>query len=65
LQPQVPFVQINQPVANKKVGNRSKNKMDVAELEKIRLLRKEWDWYKNKELENGLKILFPPPSFIC
>ena len=37
----VPFLQINQLIANKKVVNRSKDQIDVMELEKIIQLRKE------------------------
>lgn len=37
----VPFLQINQLIANKKVVNRPKDQIDVLELEKIKLLRKE------------------------
>lgn len=37
----IPFLHINQLIANKKAVNRNKDKMDVAELEKIKLLRKE------------------------
>jgi hypothetical protein len=38
---QVPFLHINQLIANKKAVNRSKDQLDVIELEKIKLLRKE------------------------
>ena len=37
----IPFLNINQLIANKKAVNRTKDQMDVAELEKIKLLRKE------------------------
>jgi hypothetical protein len=37
----IPFLHINQLIANKKAVNRSKDKIDVVELEKIKLLRKE------------------------
>jgi hypothetical protein len=37
----VPFLHINQLIANKKAVNRSKDQIDVMELEKIKLLRKE------------------------
>ena len=36
----VPFLHINQLIANKKAGNRSKDQIDVMELEKIKQLRK-------------------------
>ena len=38
---QVPFLHINQLIANKRAVNRSKDQLDVIELEKIKLLRKE------------------------
>jgi hypothetical protein len=38
---QVPFLQINQLIANKKAVNRPKDQLDVIELEKIKKLRKE------------------------
>ena len=38
---QVPFLHINQLIANKKAVNRSKDQVDVLELEKIIQLRKE------------------------
>ena len=38
---QVPFLHINQLIANKKAVNRSKDQLDVIELEKIIKLRKE------------------------
>lgn len=37
----VPFLQINQLIANKKAVNRPKGQIDVMELEKIKQLRKE------------------------
>jgi hypothetical protein len=37
----VPFLHINQLIANKKAVNRSKDQIDVIELEKIKELRKE------------------------
>ena len=37
----VPFLHINQLIANKKAVNRSKDQIDVMELEKIKQLRKE------------------------
>lgn len=37
----VPFLHINQLIANKKAVNRPKDQIDVMELEKIKLLRKE------------------------
>lgn len=37
----VPFLHINHLIANKKAVNRSKDQIDVMELEKIKLLRKE------------------------
>lgn len=37
----IPFLHLNQLIANKRAVNRNKDKMDVAELEKIKLLRKE------------------------
>jgi hypothetical protein len=37
----VPFLHINQLIANKKAVNRSKDQLDVIELEKIKKLRKE------------------------
>lgn len=37
----VPFLQINQLIANKKAVNRPKDQIDVMELEKIKQLRKE------------------------
>ena len=39
----VPFLQINQLIANKKVVNRSKDQVDVMELENIIRLTKEMD----------------------
>lgn len=36
---EIPFLHINQLIANKKVVNRFKDQLDVAELEKIRNLR--------------------------
>lgn len=38
---QVPFLHINQLIANKKAVNRSKDQLDVIELERIVQLRKE------------------------
>ena len=38
---QVPFLHINQLIANKKAVNRPKDQIDVMELEKIKQLRKE------------------------
>jgi len=38
---QVPFLHINQLIANKKAVNRPKDQIDVIELEKIKKLRKE------------------------
>jgi len=38
---QVPFLHINQLIANKKVINRPKDQIDVMALEKIRQLRDE------------------------
>ena len=38
---QVPFLHINQLIANKKAVNRPKDQLDVMELEKIKELRKE------------------------
>ena len=38
---QVPFLHINQLIANKKAVNRPKDQLDVIELEKINTLRKE------------------------
>ena len=38
---QVPFLHINQLIANKKAVNRPKDQIDVIELEKIKQLRKE------------------------
>ena len=38
---QVPFLHINQLIANKKAVNRPKDQIDVIELEKINDLRKE------------------------
>jgi hypothetical protein len=38
---QVPFLHINQLIANKKAVNRFKDQIDVMELEKIKALRKE------------------------
>ena len=35
----IPFLHINQLIANKKAVNRPKDKIDVIELEKIRKLR--------------------------
>ncbi|MEO6722483.1 MAG: hypothetical protein ABIN67_19090 [Ferruginibacter sp.] len=37
----VPFLHINQLIANKKAVNRSRDQIDVIELEKIKQLRKE------------------------
>ena len=37
----VPFLHINHLIVNKKAVNRSKDQIDVIELEKIKLLRKE------------------------
>jgi hypothetical protein len=37
----VPFLHINQLIANKKAVNRSKDQIDVMELEKIKAIRKE------------------------
>ena len=37
----VPFLHINHLIANKKAVNRSKDQIDVMELEKIKILRKE------------------------
>ena len=37
----VPFLHINQLIANKKAVNRSRDQIDVIELEKIKELRKE------------------------
>lgn len=37
----VPFLHINHLIANKKAINRSKDQIDVIELEKIKELRKE------------------------
>jgi hypothetical protein len=37
----IPFLHINQLIANKKAVNRTKDQIDVVELEKIKLLRKE------------------------
>ena len=37
----VPFLHINQLIENKKVVNRPKDQVDVIELEKIKLLRKD------------------------
>ncbi len=37
----IPFLHINQLIANKKAVNRTKDQVDVVELEKIKLLRKE------------------------
>ena len=37
----VPFLQLNQLIANKKIVNRSKDQIDVIELEKIKQVRKE------------------------
>ena len=37
----VPFLHINQLIANKKAVNRPKDQLDVIELEKIKQLRKE------------------------
>lgn len=39
----VPFLQINQLIANKKAVNRSKDQIDVIELEKIKKLREDLD----------------------
>ena len=38
---EVPFLQINQLIANKKAVNRSKDQIDVLELERIKALRTE------------------------
>jgi len=38
---QVPFLHINQLIANKKAVNRPKDQIDVIQLEKIRKLREE------------------------
>jgi len=40
----VPFLHINHLIANKKAVNRSKDQLDVIELEKIIQLRKEMAW---------------------
>ena len=37
----IPFLHINQLIANKKAVNRFKDQLDVMELEKIKALRKE------------------------
>lgn len=37
----IPFLHINQLIANKKAVNRTKDQIDVIELEKIQRLRKE------------------------
>lgn len=37
----IPFLHINHLIENKKTVNRSKDQIDVIELEKIKLLRKE------------------------
>ncbi len=37
----IPFLHTNQLIANKKAVNRTKDQVDVIELEKIKLLRKE------------------------
>lgn len=37
----IPFLHINHLIVNKKAVNRSKDQIDVMELEKIKLLRKE------------------------
>lgn len=37
----IPFLHINHLIANKKAVNRSKDQIDVMELEKIKVLRKE------------------------
>jgi hypothetical protein len=37
----VPFLHINQLIANKKAVNRPKDQIDVLELEKIRKIREE------------------------
>ncbi len=37
----IPFLHINQLIVNKKAVNRTKDQVDVVELEKIKLLRKE------------------------
>jgi hypothetical protein len=37
----IPFLHINQLIANKKAINRPKDQIDVLELEKIKLVRKE------------------------
>ena len=37
----IPFLHINHLIANKKAVNRPKDQIDVIELEKIKLLRKE------------------------
>ena len=39
----VPFLQINQLIANKKAVNRLKDQIDVIELEKIKKLREDMD----------------------
>ena len=39
----VPFLQINQLIANKKAVNRPKDQIDVIELEKIKKLREDMD----------------------
>jgi len=38
---EIPFLHINQLIANKKAINRPKDQIDVLELEKIKLARKE------------------------
>ncbi len=43
---QVPFLHINQLIANKKAVNRPKDQLDVIELEKIKKLRKEMGLYQ-------------------
>ena len=37
----IPFLHINQLIANKRVVNRPKDQLDVIELEKIKKLKKE------------------------
>lgn len=43
----VPFLQINQLIANKKAVNRPKDQIDVIELEKIKKLREDMDRANN------------------
>jgi hypothetical protein len=45
---QVPFLHINQLIANKKAVNRPKDQIDVIELEKIKIIREQ------KEADNNL-----------